>query len=43
MKKMMKTVVIALVACGLIAGVSSCSKHTCPTYSKANTQTEPRG
>lgn len=39
----MKRLVIALVAFGFLAGVSSCEKHTCPTYSKAEVkQTETR-
>ncbi len=33
MKTIMKKIVIAAVAIGYIA-LSSCEKHTCPTYSK---------
>ncbi len=34
MKTTMKKIVIAAVAFGFILGISSCEKHTCPTYSK---------
>ena len=37
MKSTMQKIIIAIVAVGFILGVSSCDKHTCPTYSKANT------
>jgi hypothetical protein len=35
MKSTMKKIVIAAVAVGFVFGISSCEKHTCPTYSKA--------
>ena len=35
MKTTMKRIVIAVVAIGFVFGISSCEKHTCPTYSKA--------
>jgi len=38
MKITMKKIVIAAVAVGFIFGISSCEKHTCPTYSKAETK-----
>lgn len=34
--KTMKNLIIAFIALGFIAATSSCNKHTCPTYSKAN-------
>lgn len=34
----MKSFFAALLAIALIAGISSCNKHTCPTYSKADQQ-----
>ncbi len=34
MKTTMKKFVIAAVAFGFVLGISSCEKHTCPTYSK---------
>ncbi|MDB5281711.1 MAG: hypothetical protein JWO06_786 [Bacteroidota bacterium] len=41
MKTTMKRIIIATVAVGFILGISSCDKHTCPTYSKAEVkQTE---
>ena len=43
MKTTMKKIVIAAVAAGFMLGISSCEKHTCPTYSKAeSTQTAPK-
>jgi hypothetical protein len=43
MKNTMKRFVLAIVAAGFLFGVSSCEKHTCPTYSKAEAkQTEGR-
>ena len=38
MKTTMKKIVIAAVAVGFVFGISSCEKHTCPTYSKAETK-----
>ncbi len=37
--KTMKKIVLAAVAIGFIA-LSSCEKHTCPTYSKSVVKTE---
>ncbi|HWB62902.1 MAG TPA: hypothetical protein VG603_05270 [Chitinophagales bacterium] len=37
MKTTAKKIVIALVAAGFIFSISSCEKHTCPTYSQAGT------
>lgn len=37
MKTITKSFIVAAVA-GLVLGLASCSKHTCPTYSKADTQ-----
>jgi hypothetical protein len=34
MKTTMKKIIIAVVAVGFVFGISSCEKHTCPTYSK---------
>lgn len=34
MKTMFKNMLIAVIACGLLFAAASCSKHTCPTYSK---------
>lgn len=39
MKTILKKIVIATVAVGFIA-LSSCEKHTCPTYSKAVVKSE---
>jgi hypothetical protein len=40
MKTTMRKIVIAAVAIGFVA-LTSCEKHTCPTYSKGNVkQTE---
>lgn len=39
MKTIMKKMVLAAVAIGFIA-LSSCEKHTCPTYSKNVVKTE---
>ena len=38
MKTTMKKIVIAAVAIGFVCGISSCEKHTCPTYSKTETK-----
>lgn len=38
MKTTMRKIVIAAVAFGFVLGISSCEKHTCPTYSKAETK-----
>lgn len=32
-----KKITVALVAFAFLAGIQACNKHTCPTYSKANT------
>jgi hypothetical protein len=37
MKATFQKFIIAIVAIGFIFGVSSCEKHTCPTYSQSNT------
>jgi hypothetical protein len=43
MKSTLKTIIIAAVALGFMFGMSSCDKHTCPTYSKTEAkQTEAR-
>lgn len=34
--------VIAVVAVGFIFGITSCNKHTCPTYSQAEAKKEIR-
>jgi len=34
MQNTIKKIIIASVAIGFLFGVSSCDKHTCPTYSK---------
>jgi hypothetical protein len=39
MKTTMKKIIIAAVAIGFLFGISSCDKHTCPTYSKAEVKT----
>jgi hypothetical protein len=36
MKANMKNIIVVMAAAGLLV-LSACDKHTCPTYSKANT------
>lgn len=40
--KAMKKIIIATVAAGFLFMISSCEKHTCPTYSKAEVKSEVR-
>ena len=37
MKTALKKMIVAAVAIGFTVGISSCEKHTCPTYSQAET------
>jgi hypothetical protein len=41
MKTALKKVIIAAVALGFVFGISSCEKHTCPTYSQNETHHLP--
>ena len=34
MKTATKKIIVAAIAFGFLLGMSSCDKHTCPTYSK---------
>jgi len=38
MKRTIRNIVYVFVTSGLLLAVSSCSKHTCPTYSKVDSK-----
>lgn len=41
MKTALKKMIVAAVAIGFVLGISSCEKHTCPTYSQNTSQQAP--
>ncbi len=41
MKTALKKMIVAAVAISFVLGISSCEKHTCPTYSQTETHQAP--